>query len=65
MYEQGMARAQFDTQLPDCLQEGLGFDITHRAADLHDGQVRIPGPFLNTTLDLIGIWGMTWTVPPR
>ncbi len=57
MYEQGTARAQLHTHLPDCLEERLGFDIAHRATDLYDGQVRVTGSFPDAMLDFIGDMG--------
>ena len=41
--------------LADGLQEGLGLDIAHGAADLHDGHVSVRGvQRVNVPLDLIG-----------
>ena len=57
MYEQGIARSQFDAHLPDSFQEGLGFNIAYRTADFHDGQIGSAGSFLDALLDLIGDMG--------
>ena len=52
--------------LPDGLQEGLGFDIAHGAADLHNGRVRVrPLQGVDVPLDLVGDVGDDLHRPPQ
>ena len=52
--------------LADGLQEGLGLDVPHGAADLHNGHVGAGGvQGVDPPLDLPVMWGMICTVAPR
>ena len=51
---QGAAAADLQAQLANGLQEGLRFDVPHRAAGLHDHHIRPLAHQLNAPLDLVG-----------
>src|SRR5690554_1520852 len=54
VHEHGAAGAHFQAQLTDGLEEGLGLDVAHGAADLDHGHVGIAGATDDTGLDLVG-----------
>ena len=57
VHQQRLAGAQLHTHLPRRFQERQGLDVTGGTTDFHDGHVRIPCPFADLQLDLIGNMG--------
>ena len=54
MDEQRAVAAQFQTHLTDGLQERQRFDVAHRAADFHQGDIRLAGAEADAALDFVG-----------
>ena len=54
VHEHGALGAKLDAQLAGCLEERLGLDVAHGAADLDHGHVGIAGALDHAALDLVG-----------
>ena len=54
MNKAGAAASELQAHLPDCLEKRQRLDVTHRSANLDDGNIRTFGTLADTGLDLIG-----------
>ena len=57
VHQQGLAGPQLHAHLSGCLQKRQGLDVTGGTTDFHDGHIRIPCPFADLQLDLVGNMG--------
>jgi len=65
MYVERVVAADVLTKLANRLEKREAFDVADGAADFDEDNIDVSCDRANRVLDLVVMWGMTWTVRPR